>query len=78
MTELSIKLPDKLYQKVCEASKMNNVPIDEIIAASLADKLNRIIPDPYLEERARRSTGEGMSFVLSQVPDVPPDDYDKL
>ena len=78
MTELSIKLPDKLFRKVCEVSKMNNVPIDEIIAASLADKLNRILPDPYLEERARRATGEGFFRVLSQVPDVPPEDYDKL
>ena len=78
MTELSIKLPDKLFQKVCEASKMNDVPIDEIIAASLADKLNRMIPDPYLEERAMRATGEGFLRVLSQVPDVTPEDYDKL
>ena len=78
MTELLIKLPDKLHQKVCEVSKMNNIPIDEIIAASLANKLYRIIPDSYLEERAKRATGDGFSIVLSQVPDVPPDDYDKL
>ncbi len=78
MTELLIKLPEKLHQKVCEVSKKNNIPIDEIIAASLAKKLYRIIPDPYLEERAKRATGEGFSIVLSQVPDIPPDDYDRL
>ena len=78
MTELLIKLPDKLHQKVCEVSKMNNIPIDEIIATSLANKLYRIIPDPYLEERAKRATGDGFSMVLSQVPDVLPDDYDAL
>lgn len=78
MTELVIRLPDKLHQKVSEVSKRNNIPIDEIIAASLANKLCRIIPDPYLEERAKRATGEGFSIVLSQVPDVPPEEYDKL
>ena len=78
MIELKIKLPDELHQKACEVSKKNNIPIDEIIAASLAQKLFRIIPDPYLEERAKRATGEGFSQVLSQVPDVAPDDYDKL
>ena len=78
MTELKIKLPDKLHQKACEVSKMNNIPIDEIIAAALAQKLFRIIPDPYLEERAKRANGEGFSLVLSQVPDVTPEDYDKL
>lgn len=78
MTELLIKIPDKLHQKACEVSKMNNIPLDELIAASLANKLYRIIPDPYLEERAKRSTGKGLSMVLSQVPDVPPAEYDKL
>lgn len=78
MTELKIRLPDRLHQKAYEVSRMQNIPIDEIIAASLAQKLFRIIPDPYLEERAKRATGEGFSMVLSQVPDVPPEDYDKL
>jgi len=78
MIELKVKLPDKLHQKACEVSKMNNIPIDEIIAAALAQKLFRIIPDPYLEERARRATGDGFSSILSQVPDVAPEEYDKL
>ncbi len=78
MTELSIKLPDKLHQKVCEVSRKNNIPIDEIIAASLAQKLYHIIPDPYLEERAKHATGQGFSLVLSQIPDVSPEDYDEL
>lgn len=78
MIELKIKLPDKLHEKVSEVSERNNIPIDEIIAAALAQKLFRIIPDPYLEERAKRATGEGFSLVLSQVPDVEPEDHDKL
>ena len=78
MTELKIKLPDKLHQKAREVSEKNNIPIDEIIAAALAQKLFRIIPDPYLEERAKRASGEGFSLVLSQVPDVTPENYDKL
>jgi hypothetical protein len=78
MTELKIKLPDKLYQKAYEISKIQKIPLDEIIASSLAQKLFRIIPDPYLEKRAKQATGKGLSIVLSQVPDVPPEDYDKL
>ncbi|MEK7274587.1 MAG: toxin-antitoxin system HicB family antitoxin [Candidatus Desantisbacteria bacterium] len=78
MIELKVRLPDKLYRKVCEISKMNTISTDEIIAASLVQKLFRIIPDPYLEERAKRATGKGLLLVLSQVPDVPPDDYDRL
>ncbi|MCP4696484.1 MAG: hypothetical protein GY862_06515 [Gammaproteobacteria bacterium] len=78
MTELTINIPDKLHQIARKASEENNIPIDEIIAASLARQLFRMIPEPYLEKRAKRATGEGFSYVLSQVPDVPPDNYDRL
>ncbi|MBF0227548.1 MAG: toxin-antitoxin system HicB family antitoxin [Desulfobacterales bacterium] len=78
MTEIKVKLPDKLHFKVCEVSKINNIAIDDIIAAALAQKLFRMIPDFYLEERAKQSTGEGFSIVLSQVPDIIPDEYDRL
>ncbi len=78
MTEIRVNLPDQLHEKACEVSRMQNIPIDEIIAASLAQKLFRVIPDPYLEERAKRATGEGFSTALSQIPDVPAKEHDKL
>lgn len=78
MIQLTIKLPDKLHKRVYEVSQTQHIPVDEIIAASLAEKLFRIIPDSYLEERAKRATGDGFSKVLAQVPDIPPEDYDRL
>ncbi len=78
MREIVIKLPDVLHQKVCEVAENQDIPIDEVIAASIAERLFRLMPDPYLERRARRSTGIGISDVLSQVPDVQPEEYDKL
>ncbi len=78
MTELKIKLPDKLLKKTYEVSEKQNIPIDELIAASLAQKLYRFMPDPYLEERAKRSTGDGMAEFMSQTPDTMPEEYDKL
>ncbi len=78
MTELLIRLPDGLHRKICEVSGKQNIPVDEIIAASVAERLFRFMPDPYLEERAARATGKGISHVLSQVPDVPPEEYDQM
>jgi hypothetical protein len=78
MTELVIKLPDRLHKKICEVSGMQNIPVNEIIAASLVERLFRIMPDPYLEERAKRTTGKGFSDVLSLISDEPPEEYDRL
>lgn len=76
MTKLSITIPDELYQSVLEASARCRIPVDEIIAASLARKLHKIMPDPYLEERARRATGADIANILDQVPDVQPQAHD--
>lgn len=78
MTEIFIRIPDNLYQKACEVSGNIRVPIDEIIAASLAQKLNKIMPDQYLEERAKRATGAGIANILDLVPDVQPEAHDVL
>lgn len=65
-----------------ETLQMNNptrnLSMDMVAAASLEQWLSRIVSDPYLEERAARSTGEAFSQALAQVPDVPPEAYDRL
>lgn len=78
MTQLVVNLPDELHRKICEVAGKQNIPVDEIIAASVTERLFRLIPDPYLEERARSATGKGFSELLSQVPDVPAEEYDRL
>lgn len=78
MTALQVQLPEKLHEKVNEIVAAHHLSMDMVVAASLAQWLSRIVPDPYLEERAQRATGEGFSQALSQVPDVPPEEYDRL
>jgi len=36
------------------------------------------VPDPYLEQRAARATGQGLEEFLAQVPDAPPVPGDEL
>lgn len=54
------------------------VIIDTNVLVTALHYFFRMMPDLYLEERAKRATDEGFVLVLSQVPDVPPADYDKL
>jgi hypothetical protein len=78
MTAIQIQLPDQLHEKTLEIARQRHLSVDEIVAASLAQWLSRIVPDPYLEERAERATGKGFSAVLEQIPDVPPEEYDRM
>ncbi|MDY0092916.1 MAG: toxin-antitoxin system HicB family antitoxin [Candidatus Vecturithrix sp.] len=78
MSAIQIQLPEQLHQKTIEIARKHHLSVDEIVAASLSQWLSRIVPDSYLEERAKRSTGKGFSAVLEQVPDVPPEEYDRM
>ena len=78
MTALQIQLPEQLHQKVVEIAAQKDLSLDMVVAASLSQWLARIVPDPYLENRAQRSTGTAFAEALDQVPDVPPEAYDSL
>ena len=66
---------DTLYDPQTHASEYRAIEPDIL---ALAQTLSRLVPDPYLEERAARATGQGLQDFLNQVPDVEPEDYDRL
>ena len=78
MSLLTIELPEPLHQKAREVAAAKNLSIDALVAIALAQSLSRLVPDPYLEERAARATGHGIEAFLAEVPDVPPSDSDRL
>ncbi len=42
------------------------------------EKLSTMFPGPLLEERAKRGTWEGFDEFMKSVPDVAPEDFDRL
>lgn len=78
MSALTIQLPDELHAKAREAAAAKNVSIDTMVAIALEQSLSRTIPDPYLESRAARATGQGLSEFLAKVPSVEPPESDRL
>jgi hypothetical protein len=73
MTTLNVSLPDALHKHAQDLATRNGVSLDQIFAMAI-EKLT----EGYLEERARRGSREGYEAALAQVPDVEPEDYDKL
>ena len=77
MTAVKIMLPEDVERKVSELAESQHITIEELMTMALMEKLSTI-RDPYLEERAKLGQREDFDAFLAQVPDVPPDDYDKL
>lgn len=59
------------------AVKQNPLSCQERQSIALMNGVARL-PDPELEHRAACGRLEDFNAFLAQVPDVPPEDYDKL
>jgi len=72
---VSVKVPDKLYRKAVEIANVRQVSVDEILASAFAEQLSVWERG---EQRAARGSREKFLAVMDKVPDVEPDDYDRL
>ena len=71
----SVALPDDLYDRAAEVAAADHQSVDELVAAMLAD---RIATRDFIEARARLFNREEFKRVLAQVPDVEPDENDRI
>ena len=78
MTKLQILIPDDVRDKAEDAAREEHISLDEFTTLALIQRLSTSIPDPYLEERAKRGNPQRFREILAQAPDVPPEEYDKL
>jgi len=75
---LTVELPENLHQKAREVAAARHLSMDALVSIALAQSLSRLVPDPYLEQRAARATGQRLKEFLAQVPDAPPPPGDEL
>ncbi len=78
MSVLSLRIPESLHKRVKKLASEDKVSINQFITSALAEKLAALNTEKYLEERAAKDSKKRFLKVLSKVPDVEPEEYDKL
>ena len=71
----SIPLPEDLYNRAAELAARDRVSIEEFVSAALAD---RLASREFIESRAKLFNREEFERALDQIPDVEPEDSDRL
>jgi hypothetical protein len=71
----SIEAPEDLYNKAAELAARDHVSVAEFVSAVLAD---RLASREYIEERSRLFRKEEFERALKEIPDVEPDEHDRL
>lgn len=78
MSTLSIRLPESLHKGVKDAAQREGISINQFIALAVAEKLSAWNTEDYLKERAARASRERYEAALAQVPDVEPEEHDRI
>ena len=78
MGALSLRLPESLHRKLGEVANREGVSINQLISSAVAEKMSALMTEEYLEERAKRASRQKFEAVLAKIPDVAPDESDKI
>ena len=78
MSTLSVRLPNSLHREIRELAKREGISINQFISTAAAEKLSALMTEEYLKKRARRASREAFDEALAQLPDVEPEEHDRL
>ncbi len=78
MGALSLRLPESLHRKLGEVAEREGVSINQLISSAVAEKMSALMTEEYLEARAKRGSRRKFEAVLKKIPDVEPDDSDRI
>jgi len=75
---MSIRLPDSLHKQVKKLAEQEGISMNQFITLAVAEKMSALVTVDYLKERAKRGSREKFEAVLAKVPDVEPEEHDRL
>lgn len=78
MSALSVRIPKSLHEQLREMANEEGVSINQFVTLAIAEKIATLTTIEYLEKRAQRGSREKLLAVLDKVPDVEPEEHDKL
>lgn len=78
MSTLSIRIPDYLHEQVKNLAANEKISMNQFITLALAEKMSALMTEDYIKERAKRASKEKFLEALKKVPDVEPEEYDRL
>lgn len=78
MGALSLRLPESLHQKLGELAEREGISINQLITSAVAEKMSALMTEEYLATRAKRASRRKFEAALAKVPDVEPEEFDRL
>jgi predicted transcriptional regulator len=78
MSTMSVRLPESLHKHLKELATQEGVSMNQFITLAVTEKVAALTTVDYLKERAKRGSRQKFEAILANVPDVEPEEYDRL
>lgn len=78
MSAMSIRLPESLHRNARVYAEREGISVNQLVATALAEKLAALGAEDFLKERAARGSRNKFEKALSLVPNVLPEESDRL
>ena len=78
MSTLSLRIPNSLHEQIRQMAKREGISINQFIASAAAEKMAALLTEEYIEKKAKRASLQKFQAVLNKVPDVPPENHDRM
>ena len=78
MSTLSLRLPNSLHDEVKFLAKNEGISINQFISSAVAEKMSALLTEQYLVKRAQKGNKQAFLNAMSRVPDVEPEEWDRL
>lgn len=78
MSQLNVEIPEALLKQVKDLSIREKISLDRLVSIALSAQVSAWMTKDYLAEKAKRGSWDKFQQVLTKVPDVEPEDYDRL
>jgi len=78
MSTLTLRLPKSLHENIKNLAKDEGISINQFLVLAAAEKMSALLTKDYLENEAKKGQRKDFEKVLKAVPDIEPDEYDKL
>ncbi len=78
MSTVSAKIPNSIRRQLDELAEREGVSVDQLVAAAVVEKTSALMTLGYLEARGSRGSWGKFDAAMASVPDVEPEDRDRL
>ncbi|MFK8077415.1 MAG: toxin-antitoxin system HicB family antitoxin [Granulosicoccus sp.] len=78
MSTMTVRLPESLHDQLKDLAKAEGISINQFLVVAAAEKMSALKTIEHLEVEAKLASHKGFESVLKKVPDVQPDEADRL